>query len=309
MSQHWTEYWAAGRLTSLPNDFAGNYDGEIAEFWAAEFAGVPQGGRVLDVCTGNGAIALLAAGYFAGAGRDAGITAVDAAGIDPESIAKRHPDLASEVARIEFIGSAPVESLALPSEAFDLVTSQYGIEYCDRGPAAEQVARVLRPGGRLALICHAASSDIVRTMEAEARDYARLESLGFVAGIRRFLSGTLSFSRLHKLFESVGKQVVAEYRVSRSPLFAFVLQMLESAGRMDEARLRGHRLHLAGFARQLEMGEARLADMLRVNRAIHEDPEWYRVFEAHGLALLDSREILYQGRHRSGQACRFDKPI
>ena len=308
MSEHWTEYWAAGRLTSLPNDFAVNYDGEIADFWSAQFAGVPEGGRVLDLCTGNGAIALLAAGYFASAGRSADITAVDAATIDPGVVVQQHPGLAEAAGRVEFIGSAPVESLQLPSEAFDLVTSQYGIEYCEWDPAAAQVARVLRPGGRLAIVCHAASSDIVRTMEAEARDYERLKSLGLVAGIRRFLGGTLSFARLGKLFQTVGRELFADYRVSGSPLFAFALQMLESAVRMDEARLRAHRLKLAGFVRELDLGEARLADMLRVNRAIHEDPTWYRVFETHGLELLDSSEILYKGRHRSGQAYRFAKP-
>ena len=48
--------------------------------------------------------------------------------------------------------------------------------------------------------------------------------------------------------------------------------------------------------------------MLRVNQAIHEQPEWYRVFETSGLELMDSGEILYKGRHRSGRTYRFSKP-
>ena len=50
-------------MTSLPQDFAANYDGEVAEFWQAAFAQVPPAGRMIDLCTGNGAIALLAVAY------------------------------------------------------------------------------------------------------------------------------------------------------------------------------------------------------------------------------------------------------
>lgn len=308
MSQHWTEYWAGGQLTSLPADFAANYDGEIAAFWAAQFDRVPTRGKVLDLCTGNGAVALLAAGYFRARQQDVAVTAVDAAKISPEIIARKHPGLEAEVAAVTFVDQAPIETLALPSGDFDLVTSQYGIEYCDWAPAAAQAARVVRPAGRLALICHAATSEIVTTMEMEARDYEALAAQGLLPAIRRFLGGTLSFSRFRKMLQAVRTGLVPAWRASRAPLLAHVLQTLEGLLRLSEADLRARRLQLADFARQLELGEARLADMLRVNRAIHATPEWYRVFETAGLRLLDSHEILYQGRHRSGRAYRFEKP-
>lgn len=308
MSEHWTEYWAGGQLTSLPADFAVNYDGEIAAFWAAQFERVPAGGKVLDLCTGNGAVALLAAGHFKAWQPAVAVTAVDAARIDPERIIRRHPGMEAEVAAVRFIDQSPVESLALPSAEFDLVTSQYGIEYCAWEEAAAQVVRVMRPGGRLALVCHAATSDIVTTMEMEARDYQALAALGLLPGIRRYLGGTLSFNRFRKMLQAVRAELVPAWRASHAPLFAHVLQTLDGLLRVSEAELRARRLQLAGFARQLELGEARLADMLRVNRAIHSAPEWYRAFESAGLRLVDSREILYQGKHRSGRACCFDKP-
>ena len=308
MNEHWSEYWASGQLTSLPADFAVNYDGEIAAFWELQFQLVPYGGKVLDLCTGNGAVALLAAAYFETRQQGVAVTAVDAAKISPQSIAGRHPGLETTVAAVTFIDQSPVETLALPGDEFDLVTSQYGIEYCDWQPASAQAARVLRPGGRLALICHAASSDIVATMEMEARDYDLLASLGLLAGIRRFLGGSLSFNRFRKMLQVVHTDLVPAYRVSRAPLLAHVLRSLDRLLQVSEGQLRARRLQLASFARQLELGEARLADMLRVNRAIHAAPGWYREFETAGLRLLDSQEILYQGRHRSGRAYCFEKP-
>lgn len=308
MSKHWSEYWASGQLTSLPADFAANYDGEIAAFWEQQFARVPAGGRVLDLCTGNGAIALLAAMYFEAQQRDVAVTAVDAAKISPARMAHRHPDLDAAISKIIFIDQSPVETLALPGGAFDLVTSQYGIEYCDWAAAAAQAARLLRPGGRLALVCHAASSDIVATMERESRDYELLASLGLLKGMRRFLDGTLSFSRLRKLLQATHAELLRAYRATRPPLFAHVLKTLEGVLQLDQAQLRARRMELAAFVDRLEQGQLRLADMLRVNRAIHEAPEWHRVFESAGLRLLDSQEILYRGQHRSGHAYVFERP-
>lgn len=309
MSKHWSDYWASGQLTSLPEDFAANYDGEIATFWEQQFQPVPAGGKVLDLCTGNGAIALLAATYFMAQQRDVAVTAVDAAKISPARMAERHPGLAQGIERVTFIDQSPVETLALPGGAFDLVTSQYGIEYCDWAAAAAQVARLLRPGGRLALVCHAASSDIVATMEREAGDYELLASLGLLKGMRRFLEGTLSFSRFRKLLQATHAALLPTYRATRAPLFAYVLKTVEGALRMDQAQLRARRMELAAVAHRLEQGQLRLADMLRVNRAIHAAPEWYRVFETAGLRLLDAQEILYRGKHRSGHAYRFERPL
>ena len=56
----WSDYWAAGNLTSLPSDFAHNYDGEIKAFWFKIFDDLPDKSAILDVCTGNGAVAYLA---------------------------------------------------------------------------------------------------------------------------------------------------------------------------------------------------------------------------------------------------------
>ena len=86
-SDHWSEYWSRGCLTSLPEDFAANYDGEIAEFWRNAFQSVPAGGSVIDLCTGNGAIALLAAEYATREEQDLSITAVDGATVNSASSA------------------------------------------------------------------------------------------------------------------------------------------------------------------------------------------------------------------------------
>ena len=306
---HWSDYWASGRLTSLPEDFAANYDGEIAAFWSAQFCAVPEGGRMLDVCTGNGPIPLLAAAEFAARGRHVELVAIDAANIDPGSVAAAHPTLASLVARVQFVGNSPVESHDLPSEHFDLVTSQYGIEYADWHAAAGQVTRALKPGGRLAIICHCASPDILQNNLALARDFEHLDRIGVLGAIRRFLDGTLSFARLQRAVQAAGPELATAYRHGGTEMLQFVLVGLERIRSMNKKTIRGRRLDMQEFLRYLELGHARCLDLLRVNQALEANPEWHRVFENAGLSLLDSGDIHIADGRLMGRAHRFEKPV
>src|SRR3546814_10256128 len=53
--------------------------------------------------------------------------------------------------------------------SFDLVTSQYGIEYCDDVRTTPEVARVLAPDGRVALLLHHADSRLAQVAREELR--------------------------------------------------------------------------------------------------------------------------------------------
>ncbi len=308
-SDHWSDYWSRGSLTSLPQDFAANYDGEVAGFWQQVFRGVPEQGRIIDLCTGNGAIALLAAEYARKVSPGLEITAVDAATISPESIAQKYPGQAELLQRIRFIGNCRVEEMNLPPAGFDLVTSQYGIEYCDWTQAAAQVERVLRPGGRLVLVSHTATSDIMKFMAQEQREYAQLERLGFFRTIKGFLDNGIDFERFRKTLATTQATLARELGTSDSPLFRSVLGMVGGVLNMNEPALDKSRTHLQAYYAQTRHGYDRLTDMLRVNQAIQSQPHWYRVFESAGLKLTNSGEIQYRGRHHAGDFYSFEKPV
>ena len=148
-TQIWDRYWHYDRIAScFDGAGAGNYDSSIADGWRAFFAGLPDGTRILDLCTGNGAAALLAAecGRFE-------IVAVDQAAIDPPAFVTRH---AQEMASIRFVSETNVEALPFPDGGFGAVISQYGIEYSDLDKSAPEALRVLAPGGALRFVVHAA---------------------------------------------------------------------------------------------------------------------------------------------------------
>src|SRR5262245_24186423 len=121
----------------------------ISEPWAKvllEEADLRPGESALDIATGLGTVARLAAGRVGAKGR---VVATD---IAPPMLdiakAKRQP---SAAAPIDYVLS-PAAPLAAPAGTFDAVLCQQGLQFFpDRPSALGEMRRVLRPSGRTAI--------------------------------------------------------------------------------------------------------------------------------------------------------------
>ena len=163
----WEQFWRHGSVTTFERRGNPNYDGEIREFWERQFATLAEGGaRVVDLATGNGAVALLAAEYSAAHEKRFRIDALDRAAIQPDKDLQESEAAREWLESVRFRGGAPNENTGLDDECADLVTSQYGFEYGNPSASATEARRILKPGGRIALIVHHANSVVVR----EARE-------------------------------------------------------------------------------------------------------------------------------------------
>jgi SAM-dependent methyltransferase len=101
------------------------------------------GQHVLDLGTGTGSVALRAAEAVAPNGR---ITAFD---ISPDMLALARQRAASAQANITFV-EGRAEAIPANAESIDAVLASLSLMYViDREAAAREIARVLRPGGRL----------------------------------------------------------------------------------------------------------------------------------------------------------------
>ena len=158
--QHWNAYW---RNTKTLNSFAEGeqqlgYNGEIADFWQLIFKQESSDARILDVATGNGALAVLALQTNS----DFSVTAIDAADIAPLSLFDDSDAIYPLLSKVKFIANTSIEHLNLESAFFDLVVSQFGFEYAVAQPALAQVERVLKPGGKFVALIHHKDSFITR---------------------------------------------------------------------------------------------------------------------------------------------------
>jgi SAM-dependent methyltransferase len=190
----WSQYWHYDRIASCFDD-AGrtNYANAIAGGWRAFFHDLPDGARILDLCTGNGAAALLAAETARERAGHFRIVAVDGADIDPAAHVSRHEE---DYAAIIFLRDTQVEALPFPSAGFGAVISQYGIEYSDLDRSLPEAARMVAPGGRLRLVVHAADGRVAadsRKVIGEAD--LLLDEIGLPGAAARCFRGVLAAER------------------------------------------------------------------------------------------------------------------
>ena len=162
----WRHYWRENRLAACVPD---NPDSAAAieTHWAGFFSKFPAATRVLDIATGNGVLLVWGARAARAAGRELTLTGVDLADIDP---ARFLPDHRDELAAARFIGRTAAESLPFADGSFDVVVSQYGLEYADLEPALSEAARVLAPGGHLHWLAHGSDSVVVAQGRAQLVD-------------------------------------------------------------------------------------------------------------------------------------------
>lgn len=151
--QDWQRFWQDagidGCTTTLPPAVAASISGG----WQALLSCVPPAMRLLDVACGRGAILALAQAQ--------GFT--DVCGVDLVVIDGADPAIT---------GGVDAAHLPFADQSFDIVTSQFGIEYAGLAAAGLEAARVARQ--HLWLLLHAAEGPIA------AQACEQLDQLGWL---------------------------------------------------------------------------------------------------------------------------------
>jgi ubiquinone/menaquinone biosynthesis C-methylase UbiE len=161
----WSRYWQNPFITTFGQVFPANYDGSFLEFWQRELKGPLR--EVVDVGCGNGALSWIADELLNRPTGRVRITGIDAAAIDPFAALGRS---AAATPQLRFIGNTPIERMPFADASIDFVISQFGLEYADIDASVAEIARVLRPGGRLACVMHHAESTIIGNAASQLQD-------------------------------------------------------------------------------------------------------------------------------------------
>lgn len=166
----WDSYWTdSGDAAAFSADGADHP--ALAGFWHEFFEMVKRDiamPRLVDLASGNGAVITHALAVFDDA--SASITSVDVSEQAVSAIRERFPGVTGVV--------NDAADLSLESGGFDVVTSQFGIEYA--GPAAvDEAIRLLASHGYLAALIHNTDSDIHRDCAAGHDAVSRVQESGF----------------------------------------------------------------------------------------------------------------------------------
>ena len=130
--------WAAGDYPAVARHIA---HGPVRDALTA--AQVQPGARVLDVATGSGNVALVAAQ------ENAHVVGLD---LVPELLDVAHSRAQAAGVEIEWV-HGDAEALPFADGSFDSVTSVFGVQFAPRHQAtADELVRVCRPGGTIGLV-------------------------------------------------------------------------------------------------------------------------------------------------------------
>lgn len=221
---------------------------------ALELAGLGRGERLLDVASGSGDAALLAAAEL-----DAEVVGVEY-GAEAVRGAEDAAAAAGLGARVRFV-QGDAEALPVEDRSFDVVLCECSLcTFPDKARAVEEMRRVLRPGGRLAISDVTAEPD---RLSAELRG-----GLATIACV----GAALPTSGYEGLLAEAG---LGAPRVERRDADAAAL-----AERVEE-RLRGARL--LGFETLAELPlsvSAALETIASARRAIESGVLGYAIFSA-----------------------------
>lgn len=126
----------------------------LDEFWTKAFSSCSSEAHILDIACGNGALARCLGNALEADAETINYVGVDKASINPP------PDSAFGKLRPQFLPNLPVEGAAFGHSTFDLIVSQFGLEYSDKVKTIELASKWIKPGGRMVMVIHSSSSAI-----------------------------------------------------------------------------------------------------------------------------------------------------
>jgi SAM-dependent methyltransferase len=170
-NRSWNQYWR-GTKDGPSLAIGGANHPRLDQFWQGFFSGLRTASRptrIVDIASGDGAVVDFVFEVFSGETAD--VTCIDISQHAVEMLVKRFPTVNGIVAN--------ALRIPLESNSFDIVASQFGVEYA--GVAAfSEAARLVAPGGQLASLVHHRSGAIYKECTASLDAVEKLKACKFI---------------------------------------------------------------------------------------------------------------------------------
>lgn len=167
-SANWSEYW---KNEGINDEVFVNQEGKkhqaLAEFWQQQLQELGGTGKLIDLASGAGSV--FADVAFA---HEFDLHAADISSEALERLESRLPGVTTHV--------CSADSLPLESHSFDLVVSQFGIEYAGIH-AFTEAARIVKPSGSMIILCHIHDGYIDRRNRTSLEGAKLVHKIEFIA--------------------------------------------------------------------------------------------------------------------------------
>jgi ubiquinone/menaquinone biosynthesis C-methylase UbiE len=308
--ESWNKYWEHGFLTSCRNAFSGNYDGSLKRVWQEFFLRLPRGSRILDICTGNGAIAMIANELSTEKELGFEIHGIDSAAIRPLETVKTDKHL---LQGIVFHGETPAEDTPFEDQSFQAVTGQYAFEYTDEERCVTEIARITAPGAAVQLVVHHTGSIVMETSHEEVRNgqiifeetriFDRARSMieimakANTAEARKALANdTNAEENRNQLNEAAGGLSEALRNSPHPQLLQMAMDKIAEAFKMlDSEGAQAALAHIGASEQMLAANIERLEDLMAAGRSPEQVEAIMENLESAGFRIQPAEEIRHEG--------------
>ncbi len=319
--ENWDKYWAHGFLTSCADAFSGNYEGNMRSVWREYFETLSTGARIVDICTGNGAIAAIAAQTGFAMDANFEIHGIDSAKIQPARALSEHPEI---LEAIHFHAQTQAQLLPFDDSSVDAVTGQYALEYTPVEQTVVELARVMRAGASGLFVIHHDDSVVLNTAREELRHsqflfneselfHAAREIIQIVAGARtaaqrQALASNPQAEHWRNQLNNAAGEVTAKLRSSPHPeLLSNALGMVREAyGAVDKGVPRALQLLERG-KQELLANEERLQDLASASHSEARMQQLTRWFAQAGIGGGHFEPLKHDGARLVGWKLQIEK--
>jgi SAM-dependent methyltransferase len=272
----WSDYWQKdGAKGEVFVNAQGERHPALADFWRQHLGEAEAGERVIDLASGAGSVyAHLPEGH----GFE--LFAADISSVALEALKKRFDGVTTL--------ACSADKVPLDDASFDLVISQFGIEYAGLGAFAE-AARLVAPGGRLVALCHVRDGYIDSGNSAQLREAKLVLDVGFVdAAVKlaeaAFGSDAEALRRAEAEFVPVAQQVGEGINRCKKGIHTYLYfgfrELYEKRQQYDLTDITGW---LDGMRGELDMNVDRLSRMCKAALSAEDTEKIHEIFEAQGL--------------------------
>jgi ubiquinone/menaquinone biosynthesis C-methylase UbiE len=297
-NEYWSAYWSQGHKTSFGNDFRHCYEGKLQEAWRGVFKAINCKSNVLDLCTGNASLLRLAEQDMTN------FSEVNFTGVDYANVTLG--DRFTQLQNIELLFNVNIEKLPLENNTYDVVISNYGIEYSDLSKSLAEVSRIMSDNGQAIFICHFYDSIFIKNNKQELMMIRSMIEINGVLEILQGLIDALTNKSMYSKIPASKEHFKAvedseHYRHRLNDKLAIIANDFPNAFYQSDflgflkyllsAKTENKKSELQLFRKDMISHQGRLSEMVNAALTKKQIEQLSVMFKAHGLCITKT-EVL-----------------